>query len=167
MVGYNSHMRAFFNYPNPVNEVAARVIAGLTAILVTTAIVFDLRWIAAFLLYEFTVRVAAGPKISLTAQLATRVLVPLIGAPARPVPGPPKRFAQALGVLFTGAACFLWFAAAQSTVAKVVLGMLGACALLEAALGFCVGCAIFMQLMRVGLIPESTCAACANWKARA
>ena len=160
-MGYNSPMRGFFNYPNPVNEVAARVIAGLTAILAAAAILFDLRWFAAFLLYEFVVRVAAGPTVSLTAQLATRVLVPMIGAPARPVPGPPKRFAQALGVLFTGTACFLWFGAAQPTAAKVVLGMLGACALLEAALGFYVRCAIFLQPIRIGLIPQSTFTPCA------
>ena len=33
---------------------------------------------------------------------------------------------------------------------------------LESIAAFCVGCRIFAGLMRLGLIPPETCAACAN-----
>ena len=35
-------------------------------------------------------------------------------------------------------------------------------ATLEAALGFCAGCWAFGHLMRLGVIPEETCEACAD-----
>ena len=35
-------------------------------------------------------------------------------------------------------------------------------ALLESVVGFCAGCFVFAQLMKVGLVPEETCAACAD-----
>jgi hypothetical protein len=39
-------------------------------------------------------------------------------------------------------------------------------ALLEAALGFCVGCKMFSGLMRLGVIPESVCVECSDISAR-
>jgi hypothetical protein len=44
--------------------------------------------------------------------------------------------------------------------ASVAIGMLAFAASLEAFLGFCLGCAIFGQLMRWNLIPESVCEDC-------
>jgi hypothetical protein len=38
---------------------------------------------------------------------------------------------------------------------------------LESIAGYCIGCKIFAGLMRVGLVPESTCVECANVAARA
>ena len=35
-------------------------------------------------------------------------------------------------------------------------------ATLESVVGFCAGCCVFGQLMKVGLVPEETCAACAD-----
>jgi hypothetical protein len=40
--------------------------------------------------------------------------------------------------------------------------MIVAAATLESAFGFCLGCKAFGLLMRVGVIPESTCVACAD-----
>ena len=33
---------------------------------------------------------------------------------------------------------------------------------LESIFAFCIGCKIFTGLMRIGVIPETTCVACAN-----
>nr|WP_245634637.1 DUF4395 family protein [Janibacter limosus] len=46
--------------------------------------------------------------------------------------------------------------------AGIVLGVLTLFATLEAALGFCAGCFAFGHLMRLGVIPEETCEACAD-----
>ncbi len=73
--------------------------------------------------------------------------------------GPPKRFAQGIGVAFSVTALILtglgfWGAA------QIVLGLLGTAALLESALGLCLGCKAFAVLMRLGVIPDEVCARC-------
>jgi hypothetical protein len=44
----------------------------------------------------------------------------------------------------------------------VAVGLLTGGALLESAFGICLGCRAFTVLMRVGLVPERVCAACAD-----
>ncbi len=44
----------------------------------------------------------------------------------------------------------------------VLLAMVAVAASLESILGFCVGCTLFALGMRIGLVPEETCEACAN-----
>jgi hypothetical protein len=153
-------------FPNPVNELAARsVAAGVLALAVTTGLLGLLAgpawlWLTAPLAAGFLARALTGPRLSPLGRLATHVIAPRLGPP-RPVPGPPKRFAQALGtVLSTAAVAFQ--AAGLSTAVLTVLGLITVAAALEAGLGFCVGCTIFAGLMRAGVIPEDTCAACAD-----
>ena len=45
---------------------------------------------------------------------------------------------------------------------------IGLCArtLMESVIGFCVGCWLFGRLMRVGVIPATTCEACSDVQAR-
>jgi hypothetical protein len=78
------------------------------------------------------------------------------------VAGPPKRFAQAMGATMSLTAVVLHFGFGLDTAALVFLGLIAAAATLESVFAFCIGCTIFAGLMRVGLIPEQTCAACAN-----
>ena len=82
------------------------------------------------------------------------------------VAGPPKRFAQAIGVVFSVTASVLWLADAQ-VAATIVILMLVAAASLEAFVGFCLGCVIFAQLMRWNIVPESVCEECNNINLRA
>ncbi len=42
----------------------------------------------------------------------------------------------------------------------MTLGLLIIAALLESALGLCLGCKVFGLLMRVGLIPDEVCESC-------
>jgi hypothetical protein len=77
------------------------------------------------------------------------------------VPGPPKRFAQAIGAAFTLSALGLWLAGVP-TGAYILLGLLLIPATMEAGFGYCVGCKMFAFLMRHGVIPESVCEECAN-----
>ena len=103
-----------------------------------------------------------GPTLSPLGQLATRVVAPGLRIPARPVAGPPKRFAQAMGVVFSSTALVLWFGVGAHGAAWVVVGLLAVAALLESAFGLCLGCKVFALLMRAGVIPESVCEACAD-----
>jgi hypothetical protein len=151
-----------FNFPNPVDERAARTVAGGVVVMCAAALVFRQGWILVPLAYGFWARVAAGPKFSPLGQLATRVIVPRLSGQPRPVPGPPKRFAQAIGVAFSSTAIILWFGFGLTTATWVVVALLAVAAFLESALGLCLGCRIFALLMRAGIIPEEVCLACAD-----
>jgi hypothetical protein len=153
-------------FPNPVNEKAARVVAGGVVLLALTALVFELEWLLPVIALGFLARVLTGPTLSPLGQFATRVAAPRLGAPKH-VPGPPKRFAQAMGLTMSTAAVLLYFAFDAPTAAWAVTGVLAAAATLESVFALCLGCQVFAVLMRVGLIPQATCEACANIWARA
>jgi len=156
-----------FRFPNPVNELAARTVAAgvlalaLLTLLLSAALGFGWLWLTVPLAYGFVARVLTGPTLSPLGQLATRVVAPRLG-PARPVPGPPKRFAQGMGAAMSLAAVVAHFGFGADWVAVVLLGLIVVAAMLESAFAFCIGCTIFAGLMRVGLIPASACEACAD-----
>ncbi len=156
-------MRYVFSFPNPVNEVAARVVAGLVVGLSLATMLTGQAWLMFVLAYGFLARVATGPTLSPMGLLATRVIAPRIGEP-KLVPGPPKRFAQTVGLGFSVTALVLHFVAGSPVAANVVLAVLILFAALEAFLGFCAGCFVFDHLMRWGLVPRSVCEECANFR---
>lgn len=146
-------------FPETVNEVSARLVAaGVVAIAVAT-LALGQWWLLVPLAYGFLARVAAGPRFSPLGLLVTRVLTPNLPLEPRIVPGPPKQFAQGVGAVFSLSALVLHLAGA-SDAASAVLGVLVFAATLESAFGYCIGCKVFALLMRVGVIPESVCAAC-------
>lgn len=149
-----------FGFPNPVNEKAARTVAAGVIVMSIAGAITGWWVILLLLAYGFAARVATGPTLSPLGQLATRVVAPRLGAP-KLVPGPPKRFAQGIGLAFSGAALILNLAGLQA-ISTVLLVVLAVFATMESALGFCAGCFVFGQLMRIGVIPQETCAACAD-----
>jgi uncharacterized protein DUF4395 len=159
--------RSLFSFPNPVNEVAARTVAagvlGLSLLTIGLSVTLGhgWLWLTAVLAAGFVARVLTGPTLSPLGQLATRVVAPRIGH-ENPVAGPPKRFAQAMGATMSLAAVVLHFGFGLDTAALVFLGLIAVAATLESVFAVCLGCIVFARLMRAGLIPEETCAACAN-----
>ncbi len=159
--------RTLFSFPNPVNEVSARLVAAGVVVMCVLTIAFDLRWATVVIAYGFVARVLTGPTLSPLGQLVTRVITPRLGLPERPVAGPPKRFAQGIGVAFSVTALALT-GLGSWTAAEVVLGLLATAALLESALGLCLGCKTFGILMRTGIVPEEVCERCNDiWGAAA
>ena len=148
-----------FSFPNPVNEKAARVVAGVVMVVALVTLATSAYWLLIPLAYGFWARVLTGPTLSPLGGLATKVVAPRLGDP-KYVPGPPKRFAQGLGAAMTTAAAILAVAGA-TTAADVLLVMLVAAAGLESILAFCLGCQVFALLMRAGLVPDSVCLECA------
>jgi hypothetical protein len=148
-------------FPDPVNEVSARLVAAGVVVMAVAAVAFDWRWLTVPLAYGFAARVLTGPTASPLGQLVTRVITPRLRVAPRLVPGPPKRFAQGIGLGFSGTALVLTAAGAWPA-AQVVLLLLATAAFLEAALGVCLGCHAFALLMRLGVIPESLCERCAD-----
>jgi hypothetical protein len=161
-------MSELFRFPDPVNEVSARLVAGGVVLLALTTIAFDQPGLLLVIAYGFVARVLTGPTLSPLGQLVTRVVTPSLPIGARPVPGPPKRFAQGIGAAFSITAVVLAFGLDQRGAAYVVLGLLATAATLESVFGLCLGCKAFALLMRVGVIPDSVCARCADlWGTRA
>ena len=150
---------AFLSFPNPVNEKAARVVAGGVASLAIVVLATGWYWLIALMATGFLARVLSGPKLSPLGQLATRVVAPRLG-PAKLVPGPPKRFAQSIGLMFTATAAVAALAFGAGGLATVLISVLLVFALLESVVGFCAGCFAFGLLMRAGVVPEATCEAC-------
>lgn len=158
-------MRALFTFPNPVNEKAARVVAGLVVVTALLALAFQASWLVWVLAAGFLLRVLSGPRFDPFGQLATRVVAPRLGE-ARLVAGPPKRFAQGLGLLFT-VVSGTSLALGATTLGWVVLGLLVVAATLESVAGFCLGCVAFGLLQRAGVVPESVCESCNDiWSRR-
>lgn len=155
-----------FSFPDPVNEVSARLVAGGVVAMSALAIGFDLRGLTAVIAYGFVARVLTGPTLSPLGQLVTRVVTPRLGVAARPVPGPPKRFAQGIGAVVSVTAAALALVFHQWTAAQVLLAALVAGASLEAFGGLCLGCKLFALLMRAGVIPAGVCERCDDlWRA--
>jgi hypothetical protein len=81
------------------------------------------------------------------------------------VPGPPKRFAQAVGATFTITAAVLALGFDQQLVVQLLLACMIVAATLESVFAICLGCKAFALLMRLGVIPESVCERCNSLRA--
>ena len=150
-----------------MNGNVARSVAFGVVVMAVLVVAVDFTWLLFPLAYGFIARFFAGPRLSPLALLVTKIIVPKFKLPYEPVPGPPKRFAAALGIGFTVTALILEFGFGYTLAANITLGMLIFAAGLEALLGFCLGCQIFAILMRIGVISEETCEECSDWARRA
>lgn len=157
-------MRSLFEFPNPVNEVSARLVAA-GVVVMTAAFLAGQHWILIPLAYGFVARVLTGPTLSPLGQLVTREITPRLHA-NKPVPGPPKRFAQGIGATLTVSAVIAYFGFGSTTAAVVLVGMVLVAATLESVFAYCLGCKAFALLMRAGVIPEDVCEECNNIWAR-
>jgi hypothetical protein len=160
-------MRELFSFPNPVNEKAARVVAGFVLVTVLVILATSWYWLLIPLAYGFWARWLTGPTLSPLGTLAQRVIAPRLGPP-KPVAGPPKRFAQGMGAAMSTAAVVLALILGDHVAADVVLLAFVVAAGLESIFGYCLGCQVFGALMAVGLVPEAVCAECADisWRVR-
>lgn len=154
-------MRELFSFPNPVNETSARTVAGAVAVLCVLTIAFQQGWMLPVLAYGFVARALTGPTLSPLGLLATRVVTPRLPIAHRYAPGPAKRFAQAVGAVFTVTATFLWYGAGWHAEALGLLAVIVVFATLESAFGICVGCKAFFVGMRLGIVPPAVCEECA------
>jgi hypothetical protein len=160
-------MKQLFSFPNPVNEVSARLVAGGVVVLSVLTVALHQRWLLLLLAYGFVARLLTGPTLSPLGQVATRVLTPRLPFAPKPVAGPPKRFAQAMGATFSVGAVIARFGFGSMIVADVLVGMIIVAATLESVFGYCLGCKAFAVLIRLGLIPEEICEQCSNiWAER-
>jgi hypothetical protein len=152
--------RGLFSFPNPVNELSARLVAAGVLIMAGATIVFGQFWLLIPLAYGFVARVLTGPTLSPLGQLVTKVVTPRLPLTVKYVPGPPKRFAQGIGATLTVAAAIAYFGFGSSGTAYVLLGAIVVAATLESVFAICLGCIGFGLLMQWGVIPNEVCDRC-------
>jgi hypothetical protein len=150
-----------FSFPNPLNEKAARVVAGVVAVAGIVVLLTGAHWLLVPMAYGFWARVLTGPTLSPLGRLASGVIAPRLGPP-KYVAGPPKRFAQGMGAAFTTSAAVLALGFGLTGTADVLVGLLVVAATLESVFALCLGCQVFGLLMRLGVVPQETCERCAN-----
>jgi Domain of unknown function (DUF4395) len=158
-------VRRLLSFPNPVNEKAARVVAGVAMIAGIVILATGAYWLLIPVAYGFWARVLTGPTLSPLGWTAQNVVAPWLGA-KKPVAGPPKRFAQGMGAAFSTLALVFGLILGDHVVADVLLALLVVAAGLESIFAYCLGCKVFAILMRVGLVPEEICAECAEISGR-
>jgi hypothetical protein len=158
-------MRRWLTFPNPVNETSARLVAAGVVLQGVLFLVVREWWVLVPLAYGFLARVLAGPRFSPLGQFVTRVVTPRVRVEHRLVPGPPKRFAQGVGLVFSGGALLAWALGAPVVAVVLIAGLVGA-ATLEAVFAVCLGCIVFNRLMRWGVIPADVCLECNDLSGR-
>jgi hypothetical protein len=156
-------VRELFSFPNPVNEKAARVVAGVVLLTVLVILATGWYWLLIPLTYGFWARLLTGPTLSPLGRVAQRVVAPRLGAP-KLVPGPPKRFAQGMGAAMSTGALILDVVVGSHTATDVVLAAFVIAAGLESVFAVCLGCRVYAQLERLGVVPE--CQDCADISGR-
>ncbi|MFK8024058.1 MAG: DUF4395 domain-containing protein [Ilumatobacter sp.] len=143
------NVRRFFSFPDPVNETSARLVALGVVVQGIAFLAVQSGWILVPLAYGFVARVLTGPTASPLGQFSVRVATPALermsGVEGRRVPGPPKRFAQGIGVAFSLGAAVAW-AAGIPVLASVLIAALVIAASLEALLAICLGCIAFAAI---------------------
>ena len=154
-----------FPFPHPVNETAARIVAAGVVVMSVAYAVTGTAWLLVPLTYGFAARVATGPAFSPLGLLSTRVITPRLTVAHRFVAGPPKRFAQFVGLVFASTASVL-HVLDLGTASRIVAAALAGAALLESAFAVCLGCIAFGWLIRLGVVPERVCEQCNNLNLR-
>lgn len=138
-------VRQLFSFPDPVNETSARLVAaGVVAQAVAFMLIRE-GWVLVPLVYGFLARAATGPTFSPLGQFVTRVVTPRLEVDHRFVPGPPKRFAQGIGLFVSSGAGLAWLLGAHA-VSVVAIVVLTIAATLESVFAVCLGCIVYRFL---------------------
>ncbi len=152
-------LRTVLGFPDPVNEKAARVVAGVVSLIAIAALATGAHWLLFVLAYGFWARMLTGPRLSPLGRFAMSVAAPRLGEPKR-VPGPPKRFAQGIGAALTTTGAIAGVALGHTAIAIAALAAIVLAATLESVFAFCLGCTAFAGLMRLGVVPAEVCERC-------
>jgi hypothetical protein len=130
-----------------VDERVARLCALLALLPLGLSLFFASPWPALLLAVDFGLRGFAARRASPVARLA-QAIVAMLGWEPRRVNAGPKAFAAKLGCGFS-LAVGLALLFGESRLGVAVAVPFAACAILEGALGYCVGCRIYQLWQRL------------------
>lgn len=137
--------------PAQVDPRGLRVSAGITAVVLALVLVTPAPVSPALLTIQvavFAVSALVSLQVSPYAVFFAKVVRPRIGRPAELEDSRPPRFAQLVGLVFTSAA-LIAFLAGATTVGYVATVFALVAALLNASVGLCLGCELYLALRRL------------------
>ena len=138
--------------PTRVDPRGLRVNAGITAVVLALVLVVPSEPVRVALLGVQVVVFAIAAFVSLSASpwavVFARIIRPRIGPPAQLEDARPPRFAQVVGLGFTTVALVALLAGA-TTIALVATAFALVAALLNAVVGLCLGCEMYLALRRL------------------
>lgn len=158
----------FFTFPNPVNVTDSRIHGLCTCFLVALTILldyfFNFYYVTWYLAVGFILRVLCGPRLDIQSFIVLFILTPLFTEVIplfedKFTPGPPRHFAQFIGLIFSCVGLILRITGYQYVSWAILLGLFFASGL-AGFFSYCLGCTIFGMMMKIGVIPETTCLAC-------
>lgn len=120
-----------------------RFAAAVTSLVLAIALVLNSGWLVAAQAAVFAVGLLAGPHRTPYALLYRALIRPRIGPPAELEPAAPPRFAQGVGLGFAllGAVGYL---AGWTVLGTVATGFALGAAILNATIGLCLGCEVYL-----------------------
>jgi hypothetical protein len=126
---------------------APRFAAWVTSVVLAVALLTGTGWLVAVQSVVFAIGAFAGMRRAPYGLLFRTVVAPRLGPVREREPEPPLRFAQLVGFVFAvvGTAGYLLGA---PVVGAVATGFALVAALLNAAVGFCLGCELHLILRR-------------------
>jgi len=137
--------------PTQVDPRGLRVAAGITSVVLAAILLVPSEPVRIALLVVQVAVFAIAALIGLTRSpysiFFAQVVRPRIGAPAELEDARPPRFAQLVGLAFTTVALVTLLAGA-TTAALVATGFALVAALLNAVVGLCLGCELYLVLRR-------------------
>lgn len=137
--------------PTQVDPRGLRVVAAITAVVLAAVLVIDVESVRITLLAiqvaVFATAALIGLGKSPYAIFYGKVVRPRIGPPTELEDARPPRFAQVVGLAFTVVALAALLAGA-TTVALIATAFALVAALLNAAVGLCLGCEMYLVLRR-------------------
>jgi hypothetical protein len=137
--------------PTQVDPRGLRVVAGITAVVLALVLVTPEPVNIVLLAVQVAV-FAVAALISLQKSpytiLFAKVVRPRIGSPAELEDSRPPRFAQVVGLVFTSAA-LIAFLTGATTIGHIATVFALVAALLNASIGLCLGCELYLALRRL------------------
>jgi hypothetical protein len=138
--------------PTQVDPRGLRFVAGITAVVLALVLAIAVDAVRVALLGVQVAVFAIAAFVSLAASpwaiVFARLVRPRIGPPSELEDARPPRFAQLVGLAFTAVA-LVGLLAGGTTVALVATAFALVAALLNAAVGLCLGCEMYLVLRRL------------------
>ena len=135
---------------SPAREIDARgprFAAWITTVVLAVALLTASGWLVAAQAVVFAVGAFAGLRYAPYGVLFRRFVAPRLGPVREREPEAPPRFAQGVGLVFAAVGAFGYLAGAP-VVGAVATGLALVAALLNAAVGLCLGCEFYLIIRR-------------------
>jgi len=133
--------------PAPIDPRGPRLNQSVLAVAMLAAFVFNIRWLVPAFGLILLAGAAFGPRYGLVLRLYAEFIRPRLKAPAYLEDPRPPRFAAAIGAVFLVAAS-LAFLGDLGFVAWLLVLIVTALAGLAATTGVCVGCELYLMIVK-------------------